>query len=244
MRPLRVILSVLSVVVAGLVLVSLAGDEDATPAQSLSIDQQRDADAVRIHTPGEAALYSATANPAASAYSSPTPAEQQSREPVSGIESARPVTVRIPQIGVDAELIDLGLNPDGTLEVPADFALTGWYTGRSVPGELGPSVVVGHVDSVDGPAVFYRLSELHTGDVVYVDRTDGLVASFQVVETRTVDKRDFPTEAVYGATPDATLRLVTCGGQFDTQARSYTGNLIVFAKHLGNFPVGHEPASR
>ena len=145
-----------------------------------------------------------------------------------------PVRVRIPAISVDAAVVDLGLNQDGTLEVPADFDVTGWYTGRSVPGDTGPSVVVGHVDSHTGPAVFIDLSRLEAGDLVQIDRSDGRVAWFQIRALTQVDKDEFPTQQVYGDTAEPTLRLITCGGDFDRSARSYRDNLIVFADHLGN----------
>jgi LPXTG-site transpeptidase (sortase) family protein len=151
-----------------------------------------------------------------------------------GANDVYPVRLRIPAIAVDARVVDLGLNQDGTLEVPADFDVTGWYTGRSVPGETGPSVVVGHVDSHTGPAVFIELSRLEAGDLVQIDRSDGLVAWFQIRDFAQVDKDEFPTQQVYGDTEEPTLRLITCGGDFDRAARSYEQNLIVFADHLGN----------
>jgi len=149
----------------------------------------------------------------------------------------QPISVRIPGIDVNASMIDLGLNGDGTLEVPSDFGLTGWFTGRSVPGEHGPSVVVGHVDSWAGPAVFFRLRELEPGDAIAIDRSDGLVAWFRVREVVLVDKGEFPTEQVYGSTNAPELRLITCGGDFDRSVRSYEGNVIVFADHLFNAAV-------
>jgi sortase (surface protein transpeptidase) len=154
-----------------------------------------------------------------------------------------PMRVRIPSIDVDADVIDLGLNTDGTLEVPSDFGLSGWYTGRSAPGELGPSVVVGHVDSWNGPAVFYRLRDLEAGNLIEIDRSDGLVALFRVDDVVLVDKDEFPTEQVYGATEQPTLRLITCGGGFDEAARSYLGNLIIYAQHLGNYPAPPDTAA-
>jgi hypothetical protein len=150
-------------------------------------------------------------------------------------ENVYPVSVRITEIGVEAEIIDLGLNPDGSLEVPKDFAQTGWYTGRSVPGRTGPSVVVGHVDSTTGPAVFYRLGDLQAGHSIEIMRSDGSTAVFRVVGTEMVLKDEFPTEQVYGPTAQPTLRLITCGGDFDRSAQSYKGNLIVYAEHVGNF---------
>jgi sortase (surface protein transpeptidase) len=98
-------------------------------------------------------------------------------------------------------------------------------------------VVVGHVDSTTGPAVFYRLRELVPGQVVEFDRSDGLTARYRVTSIVDVEKDDFPTDAVYGPTETPTLRLVTCGGEFDRVAGSYTGNVIVYAEHLGNEPT-------
>lgn len=160
---------------------------------------------------------------------------------VKGDEDVYPVLVRITEIGVEADVIDLGLNPDRTLEVPKDFAQTGWYTGRSVPGNIGASVVVGHVDSTTGPAVFYRLSDLEEGDRIEIVRSDGSIAVFRVAATEMVLKDEFPTEAVYGPTVEPTLRLITCGGSFDRSAQSYQGNYIVYAEHVGNFTPDDDP---
>jgi len=166
------------------------------------------------------------------AGSTPTPAVEDL-----SVEDVYPVRVRVPGIGVDAAVTDLGLTPEGTLEVPENFDVTGWYTGRSLPGEIGPSVVVGHVDSHSGPAVFFHLRDLEPGSLIQVERSDGLVAWFRVSGVDLVGKDEFPTDEVYGSTALPTLRLVTCGGDFDRSVRSYRGNLIVFAEHLGNFPV-------
>lgn len=145
----------------------------------------------------------------------------------------RATRVRIKAIDVDATVVDLGLNPDRTLEVPADVRLSGWWTGRSVPGEPGPSIVVGHIDSArQGPGVFFRLRELDVGDTVHVERSDGSTAEFRVTETELVLKSEFPTEKVYGSVDGSQLRLITCGGSFDNSARSYAGNLIVYAEHV------------
>lgn len=145
-----------------------------------------------------------------------------------------PTRVRIPSIEVDASVVDLGLNPDRTLEVPKDISVTGWYTGRAVPGEIGPGVVVGHVDSaVAGAGVFFRLRDLVAGDTIDVERSDGSIATFRVTKTATVSKDEFPTEQVYGSTALPTLRLITCGGGFDRSARSYLNNVIVYAEFLG-----------
>lgn len=150
------------------------------------------------------------------------------------IEDVYPVRVLIPEIGVDADIIDLGLNEDGTLEVPKDFEKTGWYTGRSVPGDVGPGVVVGHIDSTTGPAVFYRLRDLEVGHTIEIHRSDGVIALFKVSGTELVLKDEFPTQQVYGSTAEPTLRLITCGGSFDRSVQSYKGNQIVYAEHIGN----------
>ena len=156
-------------------------------------------------------------------------------------DAGDPIRVRIPDIDVDADVIDLGLNPDRTLEVPEDFDQTGWYTGRSIPGEPGPSVIAGHVDSTTGPAVFFRLHELDEGDLVLIDRTDDVTALYRVSSAVDTEKTSFPTEQVYDLTVEPTLRLITCGGSFDRSAGSYEGNLIVFADFLGTYPTSGPP---
>lgn len=140
-----------------------------------------------------------------------------------------PVSVRIPAIGVDAPVDPVGLDAEGALIVPSDPARTAWYAGGPAPGKLGPAVVVGHVDSRAGPAVFYRLDELGAGDEIIVNRADGAALSFRVTMTERYPKDEFPTEAVYGPTPEAELRLVTCGGEYDRSVRSYRDNVVVYA---------------
>ncbi len=143
---------------------------------------------------------------------------------------ADPNRVVVPSIGVTADVVALGLEPDGTLEVPEDFDVTGWYQDGPEPGELGASVIVGHVDSYDGPAVFYRLGQLVPGDEVIVEAADGTSSTFVVERVEQYPKEQFPTQAVYGDTPGPTLRLITCGGTFDRGARSYRDNVVVFAR--------------
>jgi sortase (surface protein transpeptidase) len=141
-----------------------------------------------------------------------------------------PVSVSIPSVGIGSPLIPLGLNPDNTLEVPKDFAVAGWYTGRPVPGEFGPSIIAGHVDSKRGPAVFYHLGDVQPGAIVEVARSDGTVARFTVVAKEEHDKDAFPTDHVYGPTDSPELRLITCGGTFDRNIGHYNDNIIVFAE--------------
>jgi LPXTG-site transpeptidase (sortase) family protein len=147
----------------------------------------------------------------------------------SGDESAAPTRVRVPGIDVDSSLVRLGVDGSGSLVPPEDFARAGWFTDGPAPGETGPAVIAGHVDSYRGPAVFFRLSELEEGDEVLVDRADGTAVRFTVTEVARYPKDDFPTEKVYGPTPHAELRLITCGGEFDPDVRSYRDNVVVSA---------------
>jgi sortase (surface protein transpeptidase) len=143
--------------------------------------------------------------------------------------SPAPTHIRIPAIGVSASVVRLGLERDGTLQVP-DFGVTGWYTGGPAPGETGPAVIAGHIDSRRGPAVFHRLRELRPGDEVAVERADGSTVRFAVHGAAQYPKRTFPTEAVFGPSPDPLLRLITCGGTFDRSRESYVDNIVVTAR--------------
>jgi hypothetical protein len=140
-----------------------------------------------------------------------------------------PIRVRIPAIGVDSPLGRLGVDAAGALVPPTDFARAGWFAAGPVPGDIGPAVIAGHVDSRDGPAVFFRLADLAAGDEILVERADGTTARFTVSRTARYPKDGFPTEEVYGPTPRAELRLITCGGEFDADRRSYRDNIVVTA---------------
>ena len=144
--------------------------------------------------------------------------------------SRPPVRIQIPAIGVSAAVIRLGLNRDGSMQVPADFGVTGWFTGGPAPGETGPAVIAGHIDSRRGPAVFYRLRELRPGQEITVARGDGSSARFAVDGVAQYPKQAFPSEAVFGPSPDPLLRLITCGGSFDRSQRSYRDNVVVTAR--------------
>ncbi|SEO91058.1 class F sortase [Trujillonella endophytica] len=144
--------------------------------------------------------------------------------------AAEPLRVRVPGIGVDTPLAPVGVDAAGALAPPVDPTRAGWFTGGPAPGDVGPAVLAGHVDSTAGPAVFWRLGELSPGDEVLVDLADGTTARFTVTRVERHAKDAFPTADVYGPTPDAELRLVTCGGEFDRSARSYRDNVVVFAR--------------
>jgi sortase (surface protein transpeptidase) len=144
-----------------------------------------------------------------------------------------PVRVEIPAMGVSSSLVRLGLNPDRTMEVPGDFQVAGWFTGAPQPGQLGPAVIAGHVDSRTGPAVFHRLRELPPCDQIRVVRADQIrVVRFEVDSLASYPKQSLPPEAVYGATTAPVLRLITCAGSFDRASRSYRDNLVVSATRV------------
>ena len=164
----------------------------------------------------------------------PAPTGPIEAAPTEGAASvAEPVSLVIPSIGVSASVVHLGLTSSGALQVPPTTAVAGWYTGSPRPGSIGSAVIAGHIDSVDGPGVFFRLSQLQRGARVYVRRADGTLAVFEVTEVQMFAKDAFPTTAVYGAVPDPELRLITCGGTFDYSTRSYLSNTVVFAREVG-----------
>ncbi|WP_462186273.1 class F sortase [Frankia sp. CcWB2] len=140
-----------------------------------------------------------------------------------------PSRLRIPRIRVDAPIIHLGLNPDGTLGVPKAWGDVGWYDRGPAPGGIGPAVLVGHYDSTTGPAVFYRLHELVPGDRVEVASPTGVSTTFVVDRAENVVKSRFPANRVYGPVLRPELRLITCGGAFDRKAGHYLNNLVVYA---------------
>ena len=149
--------------------------------------------------------------------------------PVRKVHRAAPVTVRIERLGISSTLVDLRIKPNGALQVPADYQRVGWYVGSAHPGDPGPTVLVGHVDSYKGPAVFYKLRQLHPGDVITVGRADKTQARFVVQRVLTVPKKSFPTRLVYVGDGRPSLRLVTCGGAFDRKSGHYLENTVVLA---------------
>jgi sortase (surface protein transpeptidase) len=170
-----------------------------------------------------------TAPQSAPVSSAATPSPSRT---AAGLGASVPVRLEIPAIGVDTPLMSLGLNADGTVAVPplTAGAPAGWYRNLRTPGEVGPAVILGHVDTAhDGPAVFYRLKDLRAGDTATVRRADGTAAVFTVQRIVEVPKSDFPTDDVYGPVDFPALRLVTCGGTFDHLRHEYRGNILVYA---------------
>jgi hypothetical protein len=140
-----------------------------------------------------------------------------------------PVRIDIPRIGVTSSLDRLGRAPDKTVEVPTRWEVAGWYAHGTRPGDPGSAVILGHVDSKRGPAVFFRLRELREGDEIEVGRADGSTVRFTVERVAQYPKQRFPTDEVYYPTLTPALRLVTCGGEFDAAVGHYRSNVIVFA---------------
>jgi LPXTG-site transpeptidase (sortase) family protein len=177
----------------------------------------------------------ASAAPAVRLAATPSPVAVPSGRTVlptslSTVQTAKPAWLTIPAIGVKAPIVTLGLNRNGTLQVPSSTTVAGWYTGSPRPGATGSAVIAGHVDSRSGPGVFFWLRKMHRGERIYVRRADGTLAVFTVTAVRIYAKAQFPTAAVYGPVPDAELRLITCGGTFDYARGSYLSNVVVYAR--------------
>ena len=147
-----------------------------------------------------------------------------------GPAGTRPVGLSIPSLRLDRPVpADLRIDFRGRLQVPADYGRVGWFATSAVPGDPGPAVLVGHVDTRRGPAVFADLDRLRPGDPIDVPRSDGRTAHFRVDRIGYYPKDEIPTEQIYGPTPGPQLRLMTCGGPFDESTLSYRDNLVVFA---------------
>jgi LPXTG-site transpeptidase (sortase) family protein len=186
------------------------------------------------------AAFGLFAGPPADAGATYTPASVTTAPPglthdprAKPLARSAPVSIGIPGIDVSAPVMRVGLNADGTVQVPplGDHNLTGWYEYGPAPGQRGPAVILGHVDSRTGISVFYYLKDLHAGDKVYVTLADGKVAGFAVDGVQKVAKDAFPTASVYGQADYPSLRLITCGGAFDRATGHYADNIIVYA-HL------------
>jgi hypothetical protein len=147
-------------------------------------------------------------------------------------QAAAPRRIAIPAIGVSAAVVPLRLEPRGTMQTPDEWQDAGWYEPGPEPGERGPAVIAGHVDSTSGPAVFYRLRDLRRGDAIRVRRADGSVVRFRVEGLERWPKAEFPSHRVFGRTRVSALRLVTCSGDFDASTGHYVDNTIVYAARV------------
>lgn len=148
-----------------------------------------------------------------------------------GLPHSEPVRVTIPSVGIDTTLAKVDLNADGTMKVPPDDHIAGWYSKGPAPGDAGgpPAVIAGHVDSYKGPAVFFTLRQVRPKDKVLVRRADGSTAVFVVYRVAQFDKTKFPAEQVYAPSPRAELRLITCSGTFNYDTRSYLSDFVAYA---------------
>lgn len=146
------------------------------------------------------------------------------------LSESEPARLRIPDIYVDTNFVPLGLQDNGEIEIPKGYTEVGWYTYGPTPGELGPAIVLGHVDSYQGPGVFLFLGQLEVGDLVYVDRQDGTTAVFRVTALERYNRNAFPTEKVYGDTDYAGIRLITCTGTYSHETLEYDRVLVVYGE--------------
>ena len=171
-------------------------------------------------------------HPVATLGTAPSGAAATAPGSSAGQPAALPVALTIPAIDVHTTLIKLGVTAQGTLQVPTSTSVAGWYTGSPRPGAVGSSVIAGHIDSDLGPGVFFRLRLLHSGDLVYVREANGRLAVFRVNSVHMYPKNHFPTRTVYGPSPDAELRLITCGGLFDHATGSYLSNVVAYTTEI------------
>jgi hypothetical protein len=188
--------------------------------------------AISLGGPATFPAAQAAAGPRGTVRCAPAPAVSAGA-PARPLSFSAPVQVAIPAICVRASVIPLGENPDGTVRVPplSRPQLTSWFDGGPAPGQAGPAALYGHVDTAAaGPAVFWRLGDLVPGDTVDITRADHRVAVFAVYRVAQYRKSAFPTMTVYGDTPGAELRLITCGGAFDPSAGSYLDNIVAYAR--------------
>ncbi|MER5281324.1 class F sortase [Streptomyces sp. NPDC002809] len=178
-------------------------------------------------------------SPAAAVPRQASPAPVPSSSTAPGLSRSVPTRLKIPAIAVDAPFTPLSVGASGRLDAPPpnDKNLAGWFKGGVTPGERGASIVAGHVDTMTGPAVFLQLRFLRPGSTVDITRADGTVATFKVDTVETFSKAKFPDKRVYADTPDAQLRLITCGGTYDKKAKDYEDNVVVFA-HLDSAKKG------
>lgn len=150
-------------------------------------------------------------------------------QPSKGLTASQPVNLQIDAIGLNSPLQSVGLDTTGAIEVPATPNTAGWYSASRTPGEVGPAIIVGHLDNADGPALFWRLHELQPGVKIAVARQDGHTAFFTVTEIGQYTSDNYPVDKIYGATSTAELRLITCGGTLNLFTGHYEANTVVYA---------------
>jgi len=171
-------------------------------------------------------LVAAHAEPVSSFTSAPTAHGLASK----ALPYSVPTHISIPSVSIDADIIPVGLASDGSMDLPPLFSWeTGWYKYSPTPGQVGPAIIAGHVDTYKGTSVFWTLRNVHRGDLVHITRTDGKIATFKITTLEQYSQHNFPTAKVYGNINYPGLRLITCGGSFDETTHSYTENTVVSA---------------
>lgn len=221
-------------VIAGCVGLLLAGGATITWAATQQVGPPPAPPAAES-TP--ASSEAATSSPSAMVSDAPTdqtqkPTPKQRDSTTKTLPASRPTAVRLPALQVSSPVHSLGLDAQGALKVPEGkrYDEVAWYDGSPTPGEVGPSVLEGHVSSVNGASVFFELGATKKGDKIEVDRADGTTAHFKVTHVRTYPKDKFPKVDVYGSTQGAELRVITCGGDYDKAAGHHEDNIVVYAK--------------
>jgi sortase (surface protein transpeptidase) len=178
--------------------------------------------------------------PPAPDIAAPRPAAERTDAAARRLPPSKPKRIKVPAVKINAPVIPVGIRPDGAIEVPplSKVYQVGWYANGPTPGENGPAVLVGHVDSKKGPGAFFKLGALRPGTTVQITRADGTAPKFRVYRIQRVAKDEFPTRAVYGDGEDERghgrpeLRLITCGGAFDRARGHYVDNIIVYASMI------------
>lgn len=222
--------------VAAAVLVLVIGlqiRQSAPQAPSTTAQAATQESAVRRMSASGSPASTDPAHPSSSGAPSPHTSTSSIPSPRGGLPASGPVSVSIPAIGVQSRLIELGLNKDGTIEVPAGQKVdhAGWFTGSPTPGEVGPAVILGHVESHrSGASVFFDLGTLHQGDQVSVKRADGRTVHFTVYRVEHYPKDTFPTAVVYSNTAGPELRLITCSGALNDAGTHHVDNTVVYAR--------------
>jgi hypothetical protein len=212
--------------VAGLLLAIGGGSTVVVAAHAQQHAPQPSPSAAGVIAPRSTAPASGAPAPGSAAGSASARAQGPS------LARSVPVSISIPAIGVHSSLLQVGLNPDGTLQVPPLYGTPGkaaWYKYSRTPGQIGASIIEGHIDSYRGPSVFFRLGALRPGNTIDVTLASGTVAVFDVTGVRSYPKTSWPWRTIFGNADYAALRLITCGGTFDYATRHYLSNTVVFA---------------
>ena len=212
-----------------------------TSLQSFPIDQEVTWPSATAKAPVANTTFGAYVN----AVASTTPATPRLTSLVAQViplkARSRPIRIRIPSIGVSAPVSVLGLNRDGSVAVPTDFYIPGWYKFGPAPGQKGSAVILGHVDSYKGPAVFYRIRDLKIGNQVIVTLANHTTVRFAVIGVHEYSKSNFPERLVFGPRNYSALQLVTCGGVFNAATGHYESNIVAFTSLVSKgVPRGHK----